>query len=551
MKFLLMMICLVFSSHPFEFNFKSNNTLDSDNSFKSNTIIDIETLNESVILSSSGGLGYSNFISSNFTFNSYQDENLPIGGNPAMIIEDNIIVVSGSATVLDLGAYYPSGTGVSYSIDLGVTWKFMPQPLDDMPSLWSCSKFDYENLFFNSRSECEQSCISCDNDQGTCARIYDYISWGNQDNIAHLSITTPINNVTYDLDINGDYIYSTSWAGGLRRFNHTLESPAWESVPLPLDDQEQLICSAINLNTYQLNPVGDCENDSDNHKPFSVFSYDNTIWVGTAGGLNKGTITDDCIDWVHLKSFDYGFYDDWIIDIDRQILSNGGDRLWAITWDKETQGSFGPPSFSDDDGDTWNYSNQLVDVGVKSYNIDFSGDDIYLSTNKGLFLSQDGILWEKFNNFIEYDTGEEIFSNVVYDAKVINSMLWVGTQDGIAISSNVTDPVWDIFRFWEEATRLSVYPNPFLMDSHNILNGVGYVRFVSSGLNTSASIDIFNFSMDKVATLKNPILSNGQIEFSWNGINEYGQKVANGIYFCRLNDSGNNQWVKLAVVGSR
>ena len=160
-------------------------------------------------------------------------------------------------------------------------------------------------------------------------------------------------------------------------------------------------------------------------------------------------------------------------------------------------------------------------------------------------------MWESFNSFIEYGSGEQIFSSVVYDSKIINNKLWVGTQDGIAISSDITDPVWDIFRFWEEASSLSAYPNPFLMDDYNVLNGSGHVRFVFSGTNINSTIDIFNFNMDKVTTLKNPISSNGQIEFSWNGINEFGKKVTNGIYFCRLNDSGNNQWVKLAVLGSR
>ena len=550
MKMIFAIACLLFSSHPYEFNL-TNSDLSLDESFKSNTIIDIEYLNQLAIISSSGGLGYSNLTDPNLSFKSYQNENLPIGGNPAMIVKDSVIVVSGSASVLDLGNYYPSGTGLSFSTDSGLTWKYMPQPIDEMPNLWSCSKFNYGSLFYETRDECETTCVGCDNEPGTCARIYDYISWGNQNNIAHLSITTPINNVTYDLDINGNYIYSTSWAGGLRRFDYTLQNPEWESVPLPQDNQENLNCSSINLNTYQLNPVGDCESDSDNHKPFSVFSYDNTIWVGTAGGLNRGSIIGNCIDWTLYKSFDYGFYDDWIIDIDKQILSDGGERLWAITWDKESQGSFGPPSFSDDDGMTWSFSNQLVEIGVKSYNLDFRGDNIYLSTNFGLFLSKDGMLWEKFDNFINYESGEQIFSDVVYDSKVINDKLWVGTKDGIAISSNVLDPVWDIFRFWEEASTLSVYPNPFLMDDHNIFQGMGHVRFVSPTTNMSASIDIFDFSMDKVVSINNPILSNGQLEFSWNGLNEFGHKVANGIYFCRLNDSGKNQWVKLAVVGSR
>ena len=83
---------------------------------------------------------------------------------------------------------------------------------------------------------------------------------------------------------------------------------------------------------------------------------------------------------------------------------------------------------------TWSFSNQLVEIGVKSYNLDFREDNIYLSTNLGLFLSKDGMLWEKFDSFINYESGEQIFSDVVYDSKVINDKLWVGTKDGIAIS---------------------------------------------------------------------------------------------------------------------
>ena len=136
----------------------------------------------------------------------------------------DIIAVSGSVTVLHGGAYHPAGTGIAYSTDLGVTWKYMEQTVDNMPSLWSCSNYTYDSLFFNTKAECEEDCLSCNGESASCARIYDWISWGNQDNIVHLSVTTPINNVSYDLDIQGNYIYSTSWAGGLRRFNYTLNN---------------------------------------------------------------------------------------------------------------------------------------------------------------------------------------------------------------------------------------------------------------------------------------------------------------------------------------
>ena len=182
-------------------------------------------------------------------------------------------------TVLHGGAYHPAGTGIAYSNDLGVTWKYMAQPIDNMPSLWSCSNYTYDSLFFNTESECEEHCLNCNGSSASCARIYDLISWGNQDDIVHLSVTTPINNVSYDLDIQGDYIYSTSWAGGLRRFNYTLINPVWEIIPLPMDNQDELLCNNIDLSTYQLNPVGDCDSDYDNHKVFSGY-YELTSLIG-------------------------------------------------------------------------------------------------------------------------------------------------------------------------------------------------------------------------------------------------------------------------------
>ena len=551
MKFILLIINLSLASmFPYEYAFTSSSSEDDNNGLPSNTIIDIESLNSAIFLSSSNGLGFANESEGNFIFSDFEDDFLPEGGNPSLVINDDIIAVSGSVTVFHGGAYHPAGTGVSYSIDGGDTWNYISQPVDNMPSLWSCSNYSYETIFFNTQAECEASCLDCNGQSASCARLYDFISWGNQDDIAHLSVTTPINNVSYDLDIHGNYIYSTSWAGGLRRFNYTLLNPVWESIPLPMDNQNELICGEIDLDSYQVNPVGDCNSDYDNHKAFSVHSVNDTIWVGTAGGINKGIVSGDCIDWTHLKSYDYGFYDDWIVGFEYQILDDSPNRIWAITWNKETQGSLGPPSFSEDGGENWEFPSQLVDIGVKAYNISFNENYIYLSTNQGLFLSSDGQFWEKFDDFIDYQDSEQILSNVVYDAEVIENNLWVGTQDGVAISGNLTSPDWMVFRFWEKNNSFSAYPNPFLRDTYNFFNDEGHVRFVYSSQNSNSSIDVFDFNMDKVVTLNSPNIIDEQIEFIWNGETEYGNKVDNGVYFCRLNDGGEYRWVKLAVLGS-
>ena len=105
-----------------------------------------------------------------------------------------------------------------------------------------------------------------------------------------------------------------------------------------------------------------------------------------------------------------------------------------------------------------------------------------------------------------------------------------------------------IYRFWENNSTFDVYPNPFMIDQYNFINGDGHVRFVYPGQSLEATIDIFDFSMDLVASIKDPAIINQQIEFIWNGRNVYNEKVENGVYFCRLNHNGNYKWVKLAVI---
>ena len=131
----------------------------------------------------------------------------------------------------------------------------------------------------------------------------------------------------------------------------------------------------------------------------------------------------------------------------------------------------------------------------------------------------------------------------------------MGTGDGIAISYD--DGIsWSIHRFWESTITedkkymFSPYPNPFLINDYNQVNGEGHVRFrYSNPDNDNSSIDIFDFAMDRVTHLgTSHLVTNNESEVIWNGKNEYGEQVANGVYFCRLSLNGKYYWTKLAVV---
>ena len=180
MIFLIFIINISLASIPFKYMLLSESDRSGD-ALPSNQILDIEVLNNDIYLSTGDGLGKSSSLQSSYSFNHILSDEMVEGGNPSLAISDNVIAVSGSRAVLELGTIMPSGTGVSYSVDLGDTWNYMPQPIDDMPALWSCSNKD--GLIYSSKVECEQNCQTCPNSSGltesaSCGNLYDYINWG-------------------------------------------------------------------------------------------------------------------------------------------------------------------------------------------------------------------------------------------------------------------------------------------------------------------------------------------------------------------------------------
>jgi len=57
------------------------------------------------------------------------------------------------------------------------------------------------------------------------------------------------------------------------------------------------MCGVIDLDTYELNPNDPDNGGNHNHKGFSVYVINDTVWAGTANGINKGIIDSDCINW--------------------------------------------------------------------------------------------------------------------------------------------------------------------------------------------------------------------------------------------------------------
>ena len=506
-----------------QFNRYENNSIKGH--IAHNAVIDIKSLGDSLYFFGTGnGLSYGEIIDNDsIDFGYFDISTMPRGGNPALAVDGNSIAVSGVIDTAVATGTEPKGTGIAFSTDKGENWAYLPQPIDDI-------------------LESEQ---------------YHTISWGGQE-ISALAVTTEINNVSYDLAIYNDYIYAASWAGGLRRYPIGIiggnKNRQWEIIPLPRDDKLDLYCNEIDT-SYYLNPRDPADGGHHNHKGFSVYVNDGIIWAGTAAGINKGIINGNCIDWIgHYSSWQNNISGNWIIGFAHQEF-NSYTRVWAITWNADSQGEFSALSYTDDNGETWN-TTQPAGYPEKVYNLFADSTRIWAASESGLYMSIDGEHWEKYTRPIDDNTGEELLTESVMSVYFSenDNRLWIGTEDGIAIS-DVDGISWSIQRFWEstiykdQGNMLSAYPNPFLINDDNQVGGDGHVRFLYSNPNNySGSIDVFDFSMNRVIQIKKHHTINDESVVIWNGRNEYGDQVANGVYFCRLSINGDYYWTKLAVI---
>ena len=198
-----------------------------------------------------------------------------------------------------------------------------------------------------------------------------------------LPITVKEANVTYDASINGNDIYITSWAGGLRRYNTITK--IWQRIPLPQDSDQVLntcdessyitTSSGSILKDFYLNPRDPNDGGNHNHKAFSVLSYADTVWVGTANGINRGLVgAYGCIDWVHYTPKADGLTGGFVVDLEVQRFK-GYTIIWAATVLAETGESNGV-SYSIDGGDTWNSTL----AGERAYNITASDSIVLVAT---------------------------------------------------------------------------------------------------------------------------------------------------------------------------
>ena len=466
---------------------------------------------------------------------------LPLGGIPAVAVMNDTMAVAYSGDNGSIQVGY--GLTLTYNAQsvkdsAGISWVYLSQPMDaDADTLRP-----FGEGFFRS-----------------------------------LPVTVPEANVTYDAFLYGDYLWTASWAGGLRRFH--LDNQNWEVIPMPMDQQDSLsFCSGFDetddlgrniLPGYYLNPRDPGDGGNHNHKAFSVLVNGDTVWAGTANGINRGIMINEwqevtpgnfqlfnCIEWVHYTYQNADLSGNFVVGLAKQFW-NGGTTIWAATMNADTPGEVRGLSYTRDGGLTW----KTTLLGERIYNITAKDSLVLASSQSGLWKSFDGENWALYNPAIDttFMAQSEILTDIVYtsvidDRKEDVSSLWVGTSDGAALSTDLQGSSWTIFQTEYDSTEFYAYPNPFSPLNHNQMGNEGYVRFhTGTIIYSQVELDIFNFAMEKVFQT-NFDLNAYDGTLKWNGRDMSGILVDNGVYFIRMkyaplvNMSPQYFWDKLIIV---
>ena len=519
-----------------------SDSIDLHNELKSNVISEIKLQGDSIVWLGTGqGLAMMQDSISVFAMGSLTIEEsdtimLLTDGISAIAVNDSSIIVAGAT---DDGVT-PVGTGFYFAedaLDPTISWIHFSQPVDNQTDTLA----DFANKYFRA-----------------------------------LPVTVANNNVTYDAAISDDYIWIASWAGGLRRIplQNLAGDSSWTRVPLPLDDMDVLTtCSDISyadniLKDYYLNPRDPLDDGNHNHKAFSVLAYGDTVWVGTANGINRGLLGQNgCIDWAHFSFPQDGISGNFVVGLARQAWGNT-DIIWAVTMNAEDQGEERGLSYTIDNS-TWH----TALIGERIYNVYAKDSLVFAASENGLWKSiiedpHDAPMWALFEPAIQailledslvFDTDEILTNEVIsfaFDNRPYYSqaVLWLGTLDGLARSSDIAGGNWQIFRAEYDPNKIYAYPNPYSPYSHNVLDGDGYVRFhTSEVVSYTIEMSIYNFALGIVFNKKYDRRS-GTESLRWDGKDQNGKLVDNGIYFINLkfaekqNLSPEDHWLKLIVV---
>ena len=267
----------------------------------------------------------------------------------------------------------------------------------------------------------------------------------------------------------------------------------------------------------------------------------NTLYVGTANGINKST--DGGISWVKFNAQNQAepISGNFITALGYNQLSN---TVWASSWKAENQSEFYGVSSSSNGGQTWR--TYLRDE--RPHNFGFKNYDIMIPTDNGVFRSSDnGFTWLLPNSIVDDLSNASLRTKVFYAADSYLNKIWLGSADGLVKLQETPGKVWEgSWKVYFASQPLAAndetycYPNPFNPRQEELK-----IKYSTGGTEANVTIRIFDFSFNYVRTVIQNVSRNLDLEGSpefWDGRDDNGNYVPNGVYFYRI-EVGDNDGV--------
>lgn len=363
------------------------------------------------------------------------------------------------------------------------------------------------------------------------------------DTIPTLPVVVPEQFVTYDSEISGDTIWVATWSGGIRRSNDA--GKTWNRVLLPPDRHNYI--SPDSSYHFYYSPVkeqtGLQRGGGDlNFLGFSIHKTESgVLWAGTAGGINKRYQNEGWIKYTH-SPLPNTIPGNWIVGIGSQNFK-GTERVWAICWRAVGSSEDNGLAFSSDNGETW----LRTLMGEKIYDLAFHGDSVLAAGQNGVFYSVDGLQWGFRSSFSDPSSKNIIPFTQFFSASWSSvTQNWVvGTGQGLLFSKSSDffgKNDWSILRknVREGESESFAYPNPFSPDDDR------YCRF-SYPESVTATLSIF--SNDNLLVRKvEPVFPGPSTEILWDGRDNFGNRLSNGVYLYQIKTNGNEFWGKLLIL---
>jgi hypothetical protein len=472
-----------------------------------NSINDMITSGDTIWIATSNGVSLST--NNGNTWTNFNTNDVFSGQSVSAIGYNNGIFWAATANNVTINNQtLPQGSGLKYTSDFGQTWTSIPEPVD----------------------------LQSDT----------IVIYGNN-KLRALPVTVTVQNLIYDIAFTKGTIWIATFAGGLRKapVDSLLRNPNyhWQRAVLP-PDYLNSIKPSDSLN-FCMTPVSGsfCDSSYYNYRVFSIVAAnDSTLYVGTADGINKST--DNGISWQKFthQNQTNPITGNFVVAL---AYNNYNNTIWAATWQaNDTAETYGI-SFSSDGGNTWKTG--LSGEHVHNFGLNMS--KVVAPSDDGAFGSSDnGSTWSLPGTIQDNLTKLSLSTNTFYAAGFNGNYLWLGSDDGLARLQNNGGGIWSgIWKLFFASVPLQsssdtyAYPNPFNPNMETLK-----IIYSTKGKAVPVTIRILDFGMHFVRTIiqnatrggsSYVINEQGDVSTQWDGKDQSGNIVPNGVYFYRV-DAG-------------